>query len=189
MLKSLIKLFVPLNYLRIQHACMKYFNFVIPLIIATFTILIFILLSDTSAKLTGQNSFISVITEFLKILTGFYIAALAAVATFNKPDMDELMEGEPPKLKIKFREKTQIIDLTRRRFLCYLFGYLSFLSIVIYLGGEFSFYLPNVYCIIFSSKCYIYIKYLSLFIYLFAFWNLITNTLLGLYYLTDRMHR
>src|SRR5258706_8987546 len=75
-------------------------------------------------------------TDLLQVLTGFYIASLAAVATFNKPGLDDPMAGDPPTLREDYCAITTVKPLTRRRFLCLLFGYLSWLSLFLYFIGK-----------------------------------------------------
>ncbi|MEJ1644057.1 hypothetical protein SMA60_27945, partial [Escherichia coli] len=69
---------------------------------------------------------------------GFYIAALAAVSTFSSPSIDEVMAGDPPTLLEKFRGQKIKVELTRRRFVCYLFGYLALVSFMLFCLGMIS---------------------------------------------------
>ncbi|MCK1670190.1 hypothetical protein [Bradyrhizobium sp. 153] len=70
------------------------------------------------------------------VLTGFFIAALAAVATFGKQEMDDPMPGEPPvRLEHTINTETYYENLSRRRFLSFLFGYMAFLTLVLYVVG------------------------------------------------------
>jgi hypothetical protein len=60
-------------------------------------------------------------SNLLYVLPGFYIAALAAIATFNAPTMDVPLDGQNTELCSQ-EENIQTRKLTRRRFLCLLFG-------------------------------------------------------------------
>lgn len=80
----------------------------------------------------GDHGIVQGVNGLLQILTGFYIASLAAVATFNKQSMDEVMPGEPPIVDVR---GGKIEQLTRRRFVCSMFGYLAFISLFVYLIG------------------------------------------------------
>jgi hypothetical protein len=137
----------------------------------------------------GASGLISSVVGYLQVVSGFYIASLAAVATFNQENMDKPMAGKSPVLSVRRRGRMKDEKLTRRRFLCFLFGYLAFLSVLmLFIGiganlvapavsqeidGDFGFYLKWLF-----AGCYIFVGY-----------NLIFTTLLGLYYMTDRIHR
>ncbi|WP_018319316.1 hypothetical protein [Bradyrhizobium sp. WSM2793] len=124
------------------------------------------------------------------MLTGFFIAALAAVATFGKQEMDDPMPGEPPvRLEHKVNTETYFENLSRRRFLSFLFGYMAFLTLALYIVG-YVFSLPtNIGWLrprrIGGRPSSGFSGALTW----FALANLLSNTLLGLFYLTDRIHR
>ena len=90
MLVVLKQLLSPLTYLRISHSSKRFFDWLLP---GFFAILMFLgyRFSAVTIPITGVDGIISAVTEFVKFSAGFYITALAAVATFNRPDMDELM--------------------------------------------------------------------------------------------------
>ena len=67
---------------------------------------------------------------YFKYYQVFYIASLAAIATASLPRLDEPMKGATP-LYIGKKQKT----VTRRVFLTHLFGYLSFMSLLVYFTG------------------------------------------------------
>ncbi len=182
------RLLKPLDYLRVQAIEKRRYDFFYPLI-AGFCITALLFFSPIEVQIFGNSGLIDLIIGILQILTGFYIASLAAVATFNKEGMDELMSGKPPKLLIWLRGTTVIIELTRRRFLSLLFGYLAFLSISMYfLGGAANLIAPGIINLI-PSFLHICTKWFFILIYLTVTSNLIVTTLLGLYYMCDRIHR
>jgi len=75
------------------------------------------------------NGLIAGVLQVMALLPGFFIAALAAVATFAREEMDEPMPSPTPKVAI-FREgKSFDVELTRRLFLTYLFSYLAIVSL------------------------------------------------------------
>src|SRR5262249_16773566 len=103
---------------------------------------------------------------------------------------DRPMEGDPPRLRQKFRGEWIERQLTRRQFLCFLFGYLAFLTLLISIGAiAVNIVRPSLISLIVAKHWAVYLKFGSLFLFLFVFWNLVTTTLVGLFYLTDRMHR
>jgi len=183
------RLFRPLDYVRIKHPHKVYYDLYLPFSLASILTLIFVYL-PVQPKILGEAGLIKIITDILQILSGFYIASLAAIATFNKEGMDDLMEGDPPTLKIFCRGKMMIDQLTRRRFLCLLFGYLSLLSLFLYFLGTGTFLLA-------ANAKYFFAKHSNLelakwgfvWFYLLLTSNLIITTLLGLFYMVDRIHR
>lgn len=172
------KILTPVDYIRIKHPEKKVFDVAIPLI---FSVIItsFIFYLDNPITLLAKDGLISVVNGILQILSGFYIAAMAAVATFQKTGMDEVMDGSPPKLKGK--------DLTRRKFLTYLFGYLAFSSIFMYLAGGGLQLLNSTITHIWLFKN-IVAKFIFVFIYIFIIANIICTTILGMYFMIDKMH-
>jgi len=182
------QLLTPLNYLRIQYSQRCLFNIIIPLLITTLLLSGLIVLPKP-INIFGNNGLISVITGFIQILVGFYIAALAAVATFQKEGLDSLLAGEGATLLVQRQGIKKNIQLTRRKFVCYLFGYLAFLGIALYFIGSISNLISESLKVAIPVSCFFITKWLFVFCYLFASSNLIITTLLGLHYLTDRIHR
>jgi hypothetical protein len=183
------RIFVPLRYLQIDHPEKRKFDFWLPLVIS----LLFIspLLScQFRHDALGDLDLISKLNNFLGVLTGFFIAALAAVATFGKAGMDDAMPGDPPvRLEHRKNAETYFENLTRRRFLSFLFGYMAFVTLVLYILGYayligdryfIAEWLPGIRTEIFSVFWVLYS---------FALANVLSNTFLGLFYLTDRIHR
>ncbi len=140
-------------------------------------------------KIFGDKGLLDLIVGLLQILTGFYIASLAAVATFNKSDMDSKMKGEPAKLSVLVRGVPVTEELTRRRFLCLMFGYLSFVSIFLYFAGGVANLFSSHIAGLLPLKLHSWAKWLFVWIYLTITANLIVTTLLGLFYMSDRIHR
>lgn len=173
------KLFKPLHYIAINHHEKRWFDFYIPAILSAIICLILYCL-PTPVVLVGKDSLISVVNGILQILSGFYIASMAAVATFNKDGMDDVMTGTPPTLKGE--------ALTRRNFLTYLFGYLAFMSILMYFIGGFL-QLAGKSIIQISADIHEIIKYVLVWLYMLMISNILTTTVLGMHFLIDRVHR
>ena len=119
----------------------------------------------------------------------FFIAALAAVATFDRPQMDKPLRGEPALLSVwdnNLQKKVEKI-LTRRQFVCYLFGYLSFVSLILYLMilvlkaihptwiANITVDIQEITRVLLSGAFWI------------LFWNIMITAILGIYFLADRM--
>lgn len=78
-----------------------------------------------------QLAVIAKILGFVQNLPGFYIAALSAIATFNKTDIDKTMPAPAPKLDIVVQGHNIAIELTRQRFLCSMFAFLTAESMIL----------------------------------------------------------
>jgi hypothetical protein len=73
------------------------------------------------------NGFIDRLLTLTSALTGFYVAALVAAATFNHPDLDNVIKSGPIALITKDSDGHNISEfLTRREFICTIFSYLAF---------------------------------------------------------------
>ena len=198
MLWAIRQLFVPVNYLRIRHGdtlfrSKKVYDYVLPVLLAAATCGIFWWL-NLSPRLFEHKELVKSLTDLLALMIVFYMAALAAVATFDRAGIDEPLKGGDALLWSLHREKGEHFDrkLSYRQFISYLFGYLSFLSLCLYLvlilftvgwpalerhfiGHGFLKFLqrdvdPFIFAIIF-----------------FAVWQLMITSLLGIYFLTDRI--
>ncbi|HGW4086770.1 TPA: hypothetical protein ACNIDP_004656 [Klebsiella michiganensis] len=183
--------FKPFKYLLIKHDDKKWFDLIIPLGLAGVLSFAYYCL-DKPFALVASGGLVPQVNSLLQMLIGFYIASLAAIATFGNESIDEIMAGTPPTLKMKQRGEWQEIPLTRRRFLCYLFGYLALMSIILYLVGVLATLLGYSGADFFKTLSgmgrMVILKAVLLFIYLFFLINLVLTTLLGLYYLSVRIH-
>lgn len=172
------KVFTPIDYVRIKHPEKRFFDWILPVLTAA-AITVVISILPKSVSIIGKDSLVSLVNGILQILSGFYIASMAAVATFSKEGMDDVMQGEPPKLK---KQK-----LTRRKFLTYLFGYLAFMSMALYfLGGALQLTSTSIKELHLSSIPIV--KGILLFFYLTAVCNIIYTTALGMFFMIDKMH-
>lgn len=178
---------VPLYYLRISHPEKAKFDLILPVIfwaIACSALLSSDFVADAMTKLKILDS----LGSFIGLLAGFFIASLAAVATFGSEDMDEEMPG--PLTLAHVRNAVQHLEkLSRRRFLSFLFGYLAFLSLLLYvIGVAFTIGYPYLVLAHFGEHAgFVFGVFWA--VYSFILSTVLSNTLLGLFYLTDRMHR
>ncbi|MEH0785451.1 hypothetical protein H4F26_21935 [Vibrio alginolyticus] len=130
--------------------------------------------------LIGDKSLVSIVNGLLQILSGFYIASMAAVATFQKEGMDEKLDGKAPKLNGK--------AVSRRQFLTYLFGYLAYMSILMYFAGGFAQLAKTNFTAWVTSSHYIF-KTSIVFAYFLLLFNILCTTVLGMHFMIDRIHR
>lgn len=128
----------------------------------------------------NSNAF-GLVTGFLQTMPGFFVAALAAIATFNNPAMDSAMLGNPPR-------DANNNAMTRRRFLSQAFAYLTFLSLCLFFvttmikfGYEVG--LMPVGDFVFYGAYGVAVFLITLFLIQMLF-----ITFMCLYYLGDRIH-
>ncbi len=183
------RIFVPLRYLQISHSEKWKFDLGLPIILAAlFTAPL--LMPELRSDDQGMHALIEETRKFLALLTGFFIASLAAVATFGKAEMDEPMPGRSGAILLhKVANEEYEEPLSRRRFLSFLFGYLAFVTLVTYLASglflSFDKYLVSK--IFEAHRIGLFCTFWA--VHSFLVGNVISNTLLGLFYLTDRIHR
>ncbi len=187
-MKSLSRLLRPLDYIRIKHPEKLRYDLIYPFLMTIFIIGTLAILPKP-VRLLGPGGLLGAIVELLQMLTGFYIASLAAIATFKKAGMDQAMPGDTPTLKTTSRGKIRIDQLTRRRFLCLMFGYLAFVSVLLYFVGKGAVIFNANMHLLLPETIYVFVKWIFITSYLFAASHLIITTLLGLYYMVDRIHR
>lgn len=184
-------LYRPLIYLQIKTKD-KYkvkLDYYLPVIISVIlsSILLWLYASQSVNIFAFDNKLISSISGFVQILPGFFIAALAAIATFPSTSMNDPMPGNSPYLSNSSLTDDGEDKLSRRRFLCYLFSYLTYISIIgfflitiIVFLHSFSMGLPNIV---------VYVGYyLSCFISFFILIQITCLTFIGLWYLGERIH-
>ncbi|SED35365.1 hypothetical protein SAMN02787142_3023 [Burkholderia sp. WP9] len=182
----------PIAYLAIKHPEKKIADWYVPLFLASLGS-IGALLAHGHINFFGAGGLVSSVLGFVQNLPGFYIAALAAIATFGRNDIDSVMPGNPPPRLETLTNSgvSNLISLTRRRFLCLLFAFLTvecvaltMLSIVaIAVAPTLSTWAtkwPVVHLVAFLGVFFVYAILLS---------QLLVATLWGLYYLGDRIHQ
>lgn len=181
------RLLVPLKYLLIKHPEKAKFDLWFPVVFACFFFSPIFSSQFRDAAL-GNMNILDRSSDLLSILTGFFVAALAAVSTFGGDEMDEIMPGHPP-VTLQNSRGQKPEELSRRRFLSFLFGYLAFLSLALYLMGFVYYAIQNYFLAAYFpdfQKAFFVIFWAA---YGLALGNLLANTLLGLFYLSDRIHR
>lgn len=182
---SRFKLLTPLSFLRLRSPDLLPYQWTIPLVLTALTLLGFYLL-PVKPQLFPEKGLVNVVNGLLNTLIGFYIAALAAVATFNNPVLDQAMKGRAPILVIHRQGERIEEQVTRRRFLVTLFGYCAFLAIMLFMFGVVSQVVaPSLTKVAWMPV----IRFVWLAIYFGLASSLFVVTLLGLHYLIDRMHR
>lgn len=121
----------PLRYLKLvdEHGRALYRRDALLLI--ALTLILSLPFIATDANFFSQSGFLERVGSFSSVLTGFYVAALVAVATFavQSADLDkEITVGRITYPESKYEDS---FNLTRREYVCAIFGYLAFASLLI----------------------------------------------------------
>lgn len=178
----------PLSYLRIKHEAKYLADWIYPILFSFLSALVLLFFGIPGA-VAGKDGLLSKIFVVSSVLPGFYIAALAAIATFNRPDIDDVMAPPTPEMKQVIGGRENDVPLTRRRFLTYLFSFLCFESISLMIICVFSSLINVNLHETLSTQAFAASKFLFAFFVLLMFWQMICGTVLGLYYIGDRLYR
>ena len=172
---------------------MRFYTVVFPFFFAL-TLTSFLLILPGNIVLTGDRGFITGVLGAVSLLPGFYIASLAAVATFGGEHMDELMPEPAPKVYIRTAHTDGPDKLTRRMFLSYLFGYLAISSLLLVaICFVFGVVAPGVRSLIelqasqSAATVIPWIKGFVVFAVSFVLGSIFVTTLHGTYYLLERI--
>lgn len=190
MLRYLLR---PFAFLWIRHTgtLLHWLNWGLPAIFATVIVVLLAWLVPSVNLFSNDGLFVRIL-GFVQSLPGFYIAALAAIATFNQPALDVLMPGKPPTASIVYNGRKVKVELTRRRFLCLLFSYLTAISFVLTFGLVAATTLSGPLMAALSEikePPYLGISRWAMGWLLFAaLTQMMTITFYGLFYLGERMH-
>lgn len=180
----------PLSYLSIEHQQKWRVDWLYPFILAVIsTSLIFVMKRYGTISLYADGGMIAKILGFIQGLPGFYIAALAAIATFNKTDIDKTMPAPAPKIDIVVQGRNVVIELTRRRFLCSMFAFLTAESLIIIVLAIFSQSIYTPMKSLVSEPWQIWISAAFMLTFFLLFWQMILASFWGLFYLGDRLHQ
>lgn len=185
----LVQILRPFSYLAIRHNSRLplYVNWAIPALLSGFAV---VGLSWLGLRVDffGQIGLFSKLLGFLQSLPGFYIAALAAISTFNNPDMLKLMPGEAPTMKIIYGGGLEVVKLTRRRFLSAMFAYLTALSIFLTLAVMLGLTVAQPFKDLLPLHFWEAARFIFGFAFLLFVAQLVCVTLWGLFYLGERIH-
>jgi hypothetical protein len=191
------RLFYPFRYFQLDNAEKRHIDLWPTLVLAILIAAPFVAVPGVS--FFGQNGFLDKLLLLTGPLTGFYIAALVAAATFTHPDLDKTIQSGPVALVTKDADGKRVRDLlTRREFACMIFGYLAFNT---FLLSVIAVVLPSVaearkelhglprIGFLFDAPWWIIPRDILICAIVLAVAHLIVVTALGLYYLMDRLYR
>jgi hypothetical protein len=189
---------------RVKHPDLEPFLTWVPLAIGLALSVICELL-PVRPQLTGDGSVSRHMLTVFAILPGFYIAALSAIATFSREEMDFEMPNPAPKLILRTRGRDEEVSLTFRMFLSHMFSYLtalSFVAVFLFVAAELL--APSAKVFLNKVPDELIISTIRVSVreacnqllsggYLFlSFWfaaKIVLTTMIGLYFLAERIHR
>jgi len=152
----------------------------------TLLVVVGLWLLKTPVNIFGGQGLLERVLGFVQTLAGFYIAALAAVSSFNSPHLDRAMPAPAPMMYIKYNGAMQSVPATRRRFLTSMFAYLTALSIVLSLGAMAILVLAPALKLDWPNAVST-LHWSGIFGFLFALFQMTCVTFWGLFYLGERM--
>lgn len=191
----------PLAYLTIQHSdpILRWINWYLPGLVALGTAALWLLPAvldqagywqPGEVNVWGEGGLINGLLSFVQNLPGFYTAALAAVATFGGKEMNKVMPGEPPRMRLLFEgHLTQPLELSRRLFLSSMFGYLTALSFLLTMAGIVGTSLADSVAVMLLPSVRPWVSALATAAYMLFFSQMLLVTGWGLFYLGERMHQ
>ena len=183
------KVFTVFSFLRLRRADIFWYQWVYPTVIFALVFGGFQLWGDQFFAF-DKDKLIGDVNALMGILVGFYIAALAAVASFSNENLDQVMKGRPPTLTTVRKGEEIKETLTRRRFLAILFGYCATLAIILYVFGVLQVHLSaSLPAEPWATTVMSFIGQMAWGLYVWTISSLLVVTLLGLHYLVERMHR
>jgi hypothetical protein len=185
MLKVLVS---PMTYLQIRHEAKRWADWIYPVLFANMSTYLIVRYGRPGA-IASQDGLLAKLLVVSSVLPGFYIAALAAIATFKRAEIDELMRAPAPTIVHVIGGEKNSIELTRRRFLTHLFAFLCFESLAVMVTCMFASIVGTSILANFIPSAAFWMKAGFVFVLLLMFWQMLFVTLLGLYYLGDRLFR
>jgi hypothetical protein len=182
-------LFRPFAYLNIKHGSSRLpaLNWGLPILASAACVAAGAWVAP-SMNLFHTGGLVDKLLGFIQTLPGFYIAALAAVATFGRESLDHMMPGTPPRVHIVYNGQLVEIELTRRRFLTMMFAYLTALSIGLTLAAIVGLMLVDPVASLLHPELVPAARVIALFSFLVFTAQMVIITMWGLYYLGERMH-
>lgn len=185
------QLFRPLTgYLSIQHPTKPYVDWVIPGLLSVVATAIAFAVRG-KINFYGSGGFVSLALGYIQNLPGFYIAALAAIATFPRVEIDQIISGNPPPRieNTDSQGNRNTIDLTRRRFLCLMFAFLTAECIVLTVCSFLGLSVAAAIRVVVQEWAHITLFIIATFFYFLLFFQLIVATFWGIFYLGEKIHQ
>lgn len=179
----------PLSYLAIRHPQKWKVDWLFPVVIAL-VCTAFSIGAGWVADVHRAGGPVSMLLGFFSSLPGFYIAALAAIATFGRNDIDNILPEPTPTVKLVTRGENVLVKLTRRRFLAMLFAFLTCESIALVMYSVFFLSYGAAIADLqdFDGMLAKAVILVMTFIYYTLLMQILAATFWGLYYLGFKLH-
>jgi hypothetical protein len=179
------------NYIRIRDGDNLYyskrvFDFILPAVFAIGSVLVHFFVGAKPIAF-GENGILSGFRDLLELLAPFFLASLAAVATFGSDKLSLPLRGNPAVMAVRTEYGGQVKDITlsRRQFMCYLFGYLCSISMFVLICTIIGDSIAKSSLIVCMWPA---IAWIAVVISYFVLWHILFVTLLSIYFLSDRLH-
>lgn len=165
----------------------KWIDWLFPCFITS--VLSIFLMNSNLPLIVGNDGVLNKLAGFLQIMPGFYLTALAAVSTFSNSTLDLLLPEPSPTINIMYNgNRIKNMPLTRRRFLNYLFSYLTILSLLLYFSIIIAELFVNTDFM--RDDCFqLFVKPILLWIYALFIFQMLSITIFSLYQLCERIHQ
>lgn len=173
----------PLKYWKVRHPVKRLWDIVFPGVSAIAMTAVLLFWPKIPSPF-GAGGYLSGLQNLFAILGGFFVAALTLRSTSDAKSLNQPLAGWP---RVTFAKETSAIG--RRRFLCLLFGYLSFSCFGLYLIGFCAVLLAPGIATMGDSLLASVASGIFLLFYNFWLSHMFITTLVGLYYFTDRLPR
>lgn len=186
------RLFLPLRYFALRNREKTRIDFLGTVVLSILIVTPFILVPEASFFRAG--GFLDRLIGLMSALTGFFVAALVAAATFAHPDLDKVMTSGAVKIKIDGKWQ----NLTRRELACAIFGYLSFGAFIFSVAAAITVpvvtaepatirFVPDGLSAYFAANSAAY-RWLAMALVIIPLAHIMTATGLGVFYLMERLH-
>ena len=190
------ELLAPFFYLRVKTGdgglTRKIFiDIILPAILSAITVFLSKIL-DIEYSFLGENGLFHSFSTAFQIFAAFFIAALAAVATFDRKGLDTNLKGDSAWITQWSNSKQAMVrrEITRRMYICYLFSYLSGICLFFVIILPFS----SIYGAAIgqhikkSSESLYSILFLGFeYIFYFCVWSIFLLSLVAIRFLGDRL--
>jgi hypothetical protein len=177
----------PVRYYQITHSGKLMRDWIAPSLVAAVTAVL-VLINLKTIKIF-ERGLIDDFNPMLAMLAGLYIAALTAVASLPNRNLDRLIQGDTPTIPVLERGTIYQVELTRRRYLSLLFGFLAYLCIFAYLVGIVAKHTAPLLSPLIPADVATWVNFGGLFGYFFLIASILIHSIVGIHYLQERIHR
>ena len=191
------RLFRPLRYFTLRNRAKTAMDVAGALTVALLVVLPFLIVPDASFFRAG--GVLDRLIGLMSALTGFFVAALVAAATFAHADLDRVMTSGAVEMRVLDEDgKTSWQKMTRRELACAIFGYLSFAGFVFSVAAAIIVPIassgppPPAFLGLATGSFLVEqresLRIAAMFCVAIPLGHIMTATALGIYYLMERLH-